>query len=289
MSGYGSHGSGSGGSRYRAGYDSNSDDNHTGPYYRDVNFYAASRPSRSTSRTSSSDRPHYDYESDEPRGRSCTPSPPPRPGCSTYTSSYTGSYRSNARSPFSSTANRGYRTSSPPPTRAPSPPRQSQSSYSSYSSYSSSSRSAPPPQSSSSARQNSPAPYTYGDEEPDRIPHDPGAWNNYSTTSTREQLISYFVSRGYDRVTAEREVGKEFEAHAPQHRSGLGPGPSRFQEAGGSRNGGGSGSGRGRDPGPDNFSGYRGQGGRDDGIRFDQTYGGPRFGVPPMPGDYRGW
>ncbi|KAH8752090.1 hypothetical protein BGZ57DRAFT_860674 [Hyaloscypha finlandica] len=289
MSGYGSHGSGSGGRRYRASYDSNSDDDHTGPYYRDGNFYAASRPSRSTSGSSSSDRPHYDYESDEHRGRSRTPSPRPRPGRSAYTSSFTSSYRSNARSPFSSTANHGYRTSSPPPPRAPSPPRQSQSSYSSYSTYSSSSRSAPPPQSSPSARPNSPAPYTYEDEEPNSIPHAPGAWNKYSTFSTREQLISYFVSRGYDRVTAEREVGKEFEAHTPQHRSGLGPGPSRFQEARGSRNGSGSGSERGRDPPRDNFSGYSGRGEREDGIRFDQTYGSPTFGVPPMPGDYKGW
>jgi hypothetical protein len=85
--------------------------------------------------------------------------------------------------------------------------------------------------SSSRPRDSPPVAYTYDDEEPDSIPHPPAPWNNFRSESTREHLVAFFVSRGYSKATAEKEAGKEFEAHAPQHRSGMGPGPSRQQES----------------------------------------------------------
>jgi len=138
-------------------------------------------------------------------------------------------------SPFEESRGRS-RGSPPPGCRTPSPPPF-------RFSYSPPPRPQPQPQpstsqssgSSSRPRDSSPVAYTYDDEEPDSIPHPPAPWNNFRSESTREQLVAFFVSRGYSKATAEKEVGKEFEAHAPQHRSGMGAGPSRQQERLGGR------------------------------------------------------
>ena len=85
----------------------------------------------------------------------------------------------------------------------------------------------PPPQPSQtysappSKKQKPPSPtaytpsYTYEDEEPYSIPIAPANWNNFTSSATREQLITYFVQKGIHRAIAEEEVGREFTAHAP--------------------------------------------------------------------------
>lgn len=87
--------------------------------------------------------------------------------------------------------------------------------------------STPPPEPSSPS---SPVPYTYDDEEPDTIPIGPARWNNFKTSANKEELIAFFMLRGYGRESAENGIDKEFASHAPQHRSGQNtPGPSRAQ------------------------------------------------------------
>ncbi|KAL2062111.1 hypothetical protein VTL71DRAFT_6377 [Oculimacula yallundae] len=76
----------------------------------------------------------------------------------------------------------------------------------------------------------SPAAYTYDDEEPDTIPIQPAAWNKHTSSATKEELISYFVSRGVHPTRAAAAVDREFSAHAPQWIAGQRAGRSRAEE-----------------------------------------------------------
>ncbi|KAG4433052.1 hypothetical protein IFR05_011470 [Cadophora sp. M221] len=66
----------------------------------------------------------------------------------------------------------------------------------------------------------SPEPYTYEDEEPERIPIAPMPWNGYSSSASKEELINYFIDRGFDPKVAAAQIDREFTAHAPQHLAG---------------------------------------------------------------------
>ncbi|KAK0105214.1 hypothetical protein ONS95_004392 [Cadophora gregata] len=77
---------------------------------------------------------------------------------------------------------------------------------------------------------NTPTPYTYDDDEPDRIPIAPMPWNNYSSTASKEELISFFVGKGIHPKRAAAAVDREFSAHAPQYFAGCSePGLPRAQ------------------------------------------------------------
>ncbi|PVH86372.1 hypothetical protein DL98DRAFT_567767 [Cadophora sp. DSE1049] len=83
----------------------------------------------------------------------------------------------------------------------------------------------PPPSSSSFPPpppliDTTPTPYTYDDEEPDRIPIAPNAWNNYSASASKEELIIFFVDQGIHPKRAAAAVDREFAAYAPQHMAG---------------------------------------------------------------------
>ncbi|PMD33100.1 hypothetical protein L207DRAFT_535791 [Hyaloscypha variabilis F] len=312
---------------HRASYSSDSEDDMRdgrGPYYSNGRFYpAGSRPSRrayspppgprpsrssyedesqgSPSRAHSPPPSRSSYE-DQPRGysHSRTYSPPPRP-CPSHPSYDDEPHRRRrARSPSPPPRSRAHsppprRAHSPEPSYARSPP---QSGYSSgpppRRSQSSSGYSRPPLQAQTSSsthpppRSNSPVPYTYDDEEPDTIPHAPAAWNNHTSSSTREQLVTFFMGRGFTKAVAEREVGKEFEAHAPQHYSEqIAPGPSRAEVAAAARDsrpGSGYGSSgprpsRARSPSPERYSRYR----------ESERYGSESPEHMPNYGGYAGW
>ncbi len=133
------------------------------------------------------------------------------------------SYPTYSRVPRSPSPYRSRFDDRPPP-RSPSPRGQSF--------WTNSQNGTPPQRSSTAPGAETQVPYTYDDEEPDRIPHVAAAWNNFTISSTREELIAFFVHQGFPRAIAEKEVAKEFAAHAPQHRTGqIEPGPSRFAEA----------------------------------------------------------
>jgi hypothetical protein len=221
MSGYGPYNSGGLGSRLRR------------DFFDDPPRSAGSFYSDGPSRENPYGRSPSSFYDDEPRGRACSPqrpsfhrtySPSPPASGNFY---YDGPSRENpyGRSPSSFHDNkpRGrsrspqrpsfHRTYSPPPPYNSPPP---QPSYSSR-------RPPPPPR-----EPTSPTPYTYSDEEPTSIPHIAAPWNNFTTSSTRSQLIAYFVSQGYSKPIAEAEVSREFAGLAPQHRAGQsGPGASR--------------------------------------------------------------
>jgi len=254
MSGYGPYNSGGMGSRPRR------------DFFDDPPRSAGSFYSDGPSRENPYGRSPSSFYDDEPRGRACPPqrpsfhrtySPSPPASGNFY---YDGPSRENpyGRSPSSFHDNkpRGrsrspqrpsfHRTYSPPPPRSRgrfddpprrsySPPRSSR--YSPFSDpFTPPPYNSPPPQPSYSSRRppppprepTSPTPYTYSDEEPTSIPHIAAPWNNFTTSSTRSQLIAYFVSQGYSKPIAEAEVSREFAGHAPQHRAGQsGPGASR--------------------------------------------------------------
>ncbi|KUJ08155.1 uncharacterized protein LY89DRAFT_764936 [Mollisia scopiformis] len=133
-----------------------------------------------------------------------------------------------------------YRSCSPPPRQAYSPPpRRAHSSQPRHSSPPPRTAYAPPPPRvpSPPPRRGSPPPshtrprtsfreenphgiYTYSDEEPEKIPIAPAAWNNYASSIGREKLISFFKSKGVPEALARSEVDKEFAAHARKHRAG---------------------------------------------------------------------
>ncbi|KAE9365626.1 hypothetical protein N431DRAFT_447265 [Stipitochalara longipes BDJ] len=300
-------------SRYQARNEYDSDDDmRGGPYYSEGRFYrSGSRPSRSSYDDESrgfshrayspllSPRPSHSSYDDDPRRRARTPTSPPRARgySSTPGSSYSSTHRASSPPPHPSYFSESYSSQS---SYARSPPRSSYSSgppprpshsSSDYSSRPSSGYSRPPPQAQSSSstpppRPNSPVPYTYDDEELDSIPQAPAKWNNFTSSSTREQLVTFFIGRGFSSAIVEREVGKEFEAHAPQHRSGqAAPGPSRAQEAAqGSRTENGYGGGgprpsHARSPSPEKFSRYR-ESARDRSESPDPV---------PNYGSYAGW
>jgi hypothetical protein len=216
----------------------------SGPYHSEGTFYPSGHPSthRSSSRSSGSS--------------------------STYHSS--SAYSSGRASNDPHHRRDRPHCPSPSPPRAyspPSPARDSRSSntHSSCTERESAQSSQPPPcpesqqQPFTSSRDTSTVAYTYDDEEPDTIPHAPAPWNNFASFSTREKLVSFFVSQGFSKETAEKEVGREFWAHAPQHRSGEVAGPSRYQAQAstGTRPGHGGARGeprRGRSPSPIRFS-----------------------------------
>jgi hypothetical protein len=158
----------------------------SGPYHSEGTFYPSGHPSthRSSSRSSSTYHSSSAYSSgrasNDPHHRR------DRPHCP-----------------------------SPSPPRAyspPSPARDSRSSntHSSCTEHESAQSSQPPPcpesqqQPFTSSRDTSTVAYTYDDEEPDTIPHAPAPWNNFASFSTREKLVSFFVSQGFSKETAER-------------------------------------------------------------------------------------
>jgi hypothetical protein len=190
-------------------------------------FYFSRTSSQRETPSGSSSR-FYDYYDDEPRGRSGysgRPSP----------------YREHSISPdpsrslFEDTPPRRFYSPPPPSSRfGPEDDYFSRRPYSPRPSpFGSNPSTAHPPRSSYSAPEHaSPVPYTYEDEEPDRIPHVAAVWNDFTTSSTGLELVSYFVRLGFPRGRAEREIAREFAAHAAQHRAGqTEPGPSRFAEA----------------------------------------------------------
>lgn len=104
---------------------------------------------------------------------------------------------------------------------------------------SSSSSSPPPPQ--NPITDTSPTPYTYSDDEPTHIPIAPMPWNNYSSSTTKEELINFFIDEGYHPRRAAAAVDREFAAYAPQYLAGTeGPGMPRVEvpaSGGGGRGG----------------------------------------------------
>ncbi|KAF8856177.1 hypothetical protein BDZ45DRAFT_745745 [Acephala macrosclerotiorum] len=171
---------------------------------------AASPPPRFVPRARSPPRAAYRDPSPLTRSRYRSPSPPPR------------RYRPESSRPASPQPHRS-RTPSPPP-RPCSPPRYTRS------------PSPPPPHHNPTPKFQDSNPagfYTYDDEEPDTIQIAPAPWNNNSTSISRPALLSFLIQKGVSKEVAEREVDKEFAAHAPTRRAGAADaGPSMAEMRG---------------------------------------------------------
>ncbi|CZR69919.1 uncharacterized protein PAC_19819 [Phialocephala subalpina] len=195
---------------------SNADRSGPTSYYSTSEAYPAEFRTR---RAQSPPRPAPRGPSPPPSSRYRSPSPPPRRAYPGFGRVSSPPHRPRSPPP------RAYRPepsrpASPPPRRAYFPPPRPRSPPRRFRSPSP----PPPPRHSSPPQPKDENPhgiYTYDDEEPDTIPIAPAPWNNNSTSISRSSLLSFLVRKGVSKETAEREVDKEFAAHAPTRRGGA--------------------------------------------------------------------